>query len=85
MSLQAAQYIGEICRYLLCQPPSPNDNAHSVRVMFGNGLRAEIWAEFVSRFNIPRISEFYGSTEGNSNIVNIDNKVKCILRPSPTM
>lgn len=78
--LQAAQYIGEICRYLLCQPPSPNDKAHNVRVMFGNGLRAEIWSEFVNRFNIHHISELYGSTEGNSNIVNIDNKVKSISR-----
>ena len=36
--------------------------------MFGNGLRPQIWREFVSRFNIENISEFYGATEGNSNI-----------------
>lgn len=36
--------------------------------MYGNGLRAEIWSEFVNRFNIAKIGELYGSTEGNSNI-----------------
>ena len=31
----------------------------------GNGLRADIWRTFVSRFNLSEIGEFYGSTEGN--------------------
>lgn len=43
--------------------------------MFGNGLQPEIWPEFTKRFNIPQINELYGSTEGNNNIVNIDDKV----------
>ncbi|KHJ99530.1 AMP-binding enzyme [Oesophagostomum dentatum] len=71
----ASQYIGEICRYLLAQKPCEEEKKHRVRLMWGNGLRAEIWNEFVSRFNIKRIGELYGSTEGNSNIVNIDNHV----------
>ena len=33
--------------------------------MIGNGLRPEIWGEFVKRFNIQNIGEIYGSTEGN--------------------
>lgn len=41
---------------------------HHVRLMFGNGLRPQIWQKFVTRFNVPKIAEFYGSTEGNSNI-----------------
>ena len=36
--------------------------------MFGNGLRPQIWKDFTQRFNIQDIAEFYGSTEGNSNI-----------------
>ena len=36
--------------------------------MFGNGLRPQVWEEFVTRFNISNISEFYGATEGNSNM-----------------
>uniref|UniRef100_A0A9J2PVS8 long-chain-fatty-acid--CoA ligase n=1 Tax=Ascaris lumbricoides TaxID=6252 RepID=A0A9J2PVS8_ASCLU len=70
-----SQYIGEICRYLLAQKEIPEEKLHRVRLMYGNGLRAEIWSEFVNRFNIAKIGELYGSTEGNSNIVNIDNRV----------
>jgi len=67
------QYIGEICRYLLAQPSKPQDRQHKVRVMFGNGIRPQIWTEFKERFNIQRIGELYGATEGNANIINPDN------------
>lgn len=67
--MQVAQYIGELCRYLLAVPPGdPSEKAHSVRLMFGNGLRSHIWNNFVDRFGIKHIGEFYGATEGNSNI-----------------
>jgi len=69
-----AQYIGEMCRYLLSTPPRPEDKSHNLRMIFGNGLRPQIWREFVTRFNIPKVAEFYGATEGNANIANIDNK-----------
>ncbi|UYV61948.1 SLC27A4, partial [Cordylochernes scorpioides] len=68
-----SHYIGELCRYLLAQPERPVDRQHKVRLMFGNGLRPEIWKSFVTRFGIKRIGEHYGSTEGNANVVNIDN------------
>ncbi|HEX4896332.1 MAG TPA: long-chain-acyl-CoA synthetase [Solimonas sp.] len=58
-------YIGELCRYLLNQPPRPEDRQHRVRMIVGNGLRPEIWDEFQQRFGIERISEFYGASEGN--------------------
>ncbi|KAL7078914.1 hypothetical protein ACQ4LE_002447 [Meloidogyne hapla] len=70
----SSQYIGEICRYLLAQPIGEYEKKHKVRIMFGNGLRAEIWKEFVERFNI-KIGELYGSTEGTSNLVNVDGKI----------
>lgn len=63
-----AQYIGEICRYLLSVPAKPQDAQHKIRLMFGNGLRPQIWKQFVGRFNVPNIGEVYGSTEGNSNL-----------------
>lgn len=69
------QYIGELCRYLLLQPPRPTDSQHTIRVAIGNGLRPKIWTEFQSRFNIKQIGEFYGSTEGNCAVVNTDNTV----------
>lgn len=62
------QYIGEMCRYILATPESGNDKDHKVRLIFGNGLRPQIWPQFVERFNIPRVAEFYGATEGNANI-----------------
>ena len=31
---------------------------------FGNGLRADVWDKFRSRFGIETIAEFYGATEG---------------------
>ncbi|EDV27525.1 uncharacterized protein TRIADDRAFT_21641 [Trichoplax adhaerens] len=67
------QYIGETCRYLLAQPEKPVDKRHKVRLAFGNGLRRNIWHEFKDRFQIEQIGEFYGSTEGNANLINIDN------------
>lgn len=73
-----AQYIGEMCRYILSTPQKPEDTQHKIRLMFGNGLRPQIWKEFVDRFKIPGIAEFYGATEGNANIVNIDNTVGAI-------
>lgn len=71
--LQVAQYIGEMCRYCLSTPGQQTDTSHSLRLVFGNGLRPQIWPQFVKRFNIPRVAEFYGATEGNANIVNMDN------------
>ena len=56
--LQGTQYIGEICRYLLATPVVPEEKQHKIRIMFGNGLRPQIWKEFVTRFNIPNIAEF---------------------------
>ncbi len=66
-------YIGEVCRYLLNQPPKPTDRAHKVRVICGNGLRPEIWEEFAKRFGIGRICEFYGASEGNAAFINMFN------------
>jgi acyl-CoA synthetase (AMP-forming)/AMP-acid ligase II len=67
-------YIGELCRYLLQTPPAPEDRLHSVRVAVGNGLRPDVWEPFQSRFGIPLIREFYGSTEGNAIIANLEGR-----------
>ncbi|MES2919339.1 MAG: long-chain-acyl-CoA synthetase [Pseudomonadota bacterium] len=71
-------YVGELCRYLMAQPPSAGDRDHRVRKMVGNGLRPTIWRDFKRRFGIDTVMEFYGSSEGNigfSNIFNFDNTV----------
>jgi fatty-acyl-CoA synthase len=69
-------YIGEVCGYLLNQPPKPTDRAHRVRVISGNGLRPEIWDEFTDRFGIKRVCEFYGASEGNTAFLNVFNVPK---------
>ena len=73
-------YIGELCRYLLNQPTHPKETAHKIRSGFGNGLRPEIWQDFLDRFNIPGLCEFYGSTEGNVSFLNFDGKVGTVGR-----
>jgi citronellyl-CoA synthetase len=66
-------YIGELCRYLLAQEPSALDRSHKVRLMFGNGLRPELWEAFKQRFGVSRVNEFYGSSEGNVGFLNFLN------------
>ncbi|HEY5858090.1 MAG TPA: long-chain-acyl-CoA synthetase, partial [Aldersonia sp.] len=66
-------YIGELCRYLLNRPESPRDRDNHVNMMIGNGLRAEIWDEFKSRFGVQRVVEFYGASEGNIAFINVLN------------
>ena len=65
-------YVGELCRFLLNTPPHPKEQAHSIRCITGNGLRPEVWEDFVERFNIPQVLEFYGATEGNISMMNVD-------------
>jgi fatty-acyl-CoA synthase len=74
------QYIGELCRYLMHSPPSPNESRHRIRLACGNGLRPDLWPEFQKRFKIPHILEFYGATEGNVNIFNFEGKEGAVGR-----
>jgi len=74
------QYIGELCRYLLNAPPHPLETAHSLRLACGNGLRAEVWDKFRIRFRIPRILEYYASTEGNFSLYNCEGRPGSIGR-----
>jgi len=69
----ACCYIGELCRYLLNQPPKENDRDHNLRVMGGNGLRPDIWMEFRQRFGVEHIMELYGASECNIAFVNALN------------
>ena len=76
-------YIGELCRYLVNSPPAANpddETKHKVRMAFGNGMRPEVWDHFKSRFRIKDILEFYGSTEGNVSLFNLDGKSGAIAR-----
>jgi len=74
------QYIGELCRYLLQAAPSAGDIRHRLRLCCGNGLRGDVWEGFQTRFAIPRILEFYASTEGNFSLYNVEGKPGAIGR-----
>jgi len=62
------QYIGDFARFAL--EGGVEREKTSLRVAFGNGLRPEVWSQFQNRFDIDNVIEFYGSTEGNANLVN---------------
>jgi fatty-acyl-CoA synthase len=74
------QYIGELCRYLVNAPPQPGEAEHGLRIACGNGLRPEVWEAFQTRFRIPRILEYYASTEGNFSLYNCEGQPGSIGR-----
>lgn len=59
---------------------SENDKNHKVRLAIGNGVRAEVWREFLDRFGNITVREFYASTEGNVGFVNYAGKIGAIGR-----
>jgi fatty-acyl-CoA synthase len=77
------QYIGELCRYLVRNATEEQDNQHSIRLACGNGLGPEVWEEFQRRFRIPRILEYYASTEGNFSLYNCESQPGSIGRIPP--
>nr|XP_020493610.1 very long-chain acyl-CoA synthetase-like [Labrus bergylta] len=79
-SVTVVQYIGEVMRYLCNTPKRDNDRDHKVRLAIGNGVRAEIWRDFLNRFGNIEVREFYASTEGNVGFVNYAGKIGAIGR-----
>ncbi|MBO9708914.1 MAG: long-chain-acyl-CoA synthetase [Caulobacter sp.] len=73
-------YIGELCRYLANQPPSDSDGDHKIRLIFGNGLRPDVWDTMLDRFKVGGVLEFYGATEGNVSLFNFDGRRGAIGR-----
>ncbi|KAL3065728.1 hypothetical protein OYC64_015806 [Pagothenia borchgrevinki] len=79
-SVTVVQYIGEVMRYLCSTPKRENDKDHKVKLAIGNGIRAEVWKEFLNRFGNIEVREFYASTEGNVGFVNYVGKIGAIGR-----
>ncbi|XP_053573409.1 long-chain fatty acid transport protein 2 [Bombina bombina] len=73
-------YIGEVLRYICNVPKSDDDASHNVRLAIGNGLRTDIWGEFLRRFGDIRMLEFYASTEGNIAFINYTNTIGAVGR-----
>ncbi|MBV9247747.1 MAG: long-chain-acyl-CoA synthetase [Acetobacteraceae bacterium] len=74
------QYIGELCRYLVNNPPHPSETSHHLRLCCGNGLGVTVWRKFQERFRIPRILEFYAATEGVFSLYNCEGQPGAIGR-----
>ncbi|XP_018419047.1 PREDICTED: very long-chain acyl-CoA synthetase-like isoform X1 [Nanorana parkeri] len=74
-NVTAFQYIGEILRYLCNTPKKDNDKDHCVRIAVGNGVRSDVWKEFINRFGPIKMCEFYAATEGNSFFFNYTGKI----------
>src|SRR5579875_3628416 len=78
-------YVGELCRYLLRQPPTPRDRDHRLRVAGGGGLRPDVWTASQTPFGIPLFLEMQGPTEGNVALQNLDGRVGSVGKPHPLL
>nr|XP_005007060.1 long-chain fatty acid transport protein 6 [Cavia porcellus] len=74
------QYIGELCRYLCKQPKREGEKCHQVRLAVGNGLRSDVWTQFLDRYGDIKMCEFYGATEGNICFMNHTGKIGSVGR-----
>jgi fatty-acyl-CoA synthase len=77
-------YIGELIRYVMLTPETPEDKNHNLKSAFGNGLRSDVWDSFQKRFNVPRVNELYSSTEGNITLLNLGKPHACGFVPPIT-
>ena len=76
-------YIGELFRYLISVDKNPYETQHKIRGMYGNGLRPDVWKVVQDRFGINNIIEFYGASEGNVSLTNVDSRFGSIGRIPP--
>ncbi|XP_054632820.1 long-chain fatty acid transport protein 2-like isoform X2 [Dunckerocampus dactyliophorus] len=81
-NVTVVQYIGEIMRFVCNTPKEPNERSHKVRLAIGNGIRANVWRDFLNRFGNIRIVELYGATEGNFFLMNDCGKIGAVGRAS---
>jgi fatty-acyl-CoA synthase len=77
------QYIGEFCRYLVHAGRSTKVPQHRIRLACGNGLAPDVWSEFKEQSAVPRILEFYASTEGGVSLFNVEGVPGSIGRVPP--
>lgn len=77
--ISICQYIGEICRYLLNHDDTVNGGrgvkSHRLRCMLGAGLSGDSWLRWIEKFGAMDIYEGWGSTEANTNLINLDNYI----------
>lgn len=80
------QYKASVCTHLLliravlAPLQKDNDKNHKVRVAIGNGIRTDVWSEFLSRFGDIKVRELYAATEGNIGFINYTSKIGAVGR-----
>jgi fatty-acyl-CoA synthase len=63
------------------QPAGEDEHRnHKIRLIFGNGLRPDVWDDMLDRFKVGGVLEFYGATEGNVSLFNFDGRRGAIGR-----
>lgn len=51
-----------------------------MRIAIGNGVRTDIWTEFLNRFGDIKVRELYAATEGNIGFINYTSRVGAVGR-----
>lgn len=51
-----------------------------MRIAIGNGVRTDVWSEFLERFGDIKVRELYAATEGNIGFINYTSKVGAVGR-----
>jgi fatty-acyl-CoA synthase len=74
-SATALLYVGDLGRLLLATPENESDRAHRLRLAVGNGMSAQVWTRFQTRFGIDEVREFYAATESPVGIMNLSGRV----------
>lgn len=63
-----------------CFLQKDNEKNHKVRIAIGNGVRTDIWSEFLNRFGDIKVRELYAATEGNIGFINYTSKLGAVGR-----
>ena len=68
--------------YIVCVGPfqQGNEKDHRVKFAIGNGIRTDVWTEFLKRFGDIKVRELYGATEGNIGFINYTSKIGVVGR-----
>uniref|UniRef100_A0A452SVM6 long-chain-fatty-acid--CoA ligase n=1 Tax=Ursus americanus TaxID=9643 RepID=A0A452SVM6_URSAM len=71
-----------MCNLLLdiCLLELIREKDHRVRLAVGNGVRSDVWREFLDRFGNIKMCELYGATEGNICFMNHTGKIGSVGR-----
>lgn len=51
-----------------------------MRIAIGNGVRTDVWNEFLDRFGDIKVRELYAATEGNIGFINYTSRVGAVGR-----